>query len=549
MKSNINAMGNLFRLPGDNASDTLYELLKQLNAKVTRDTALTTMQRHPDFPSLLSISEVLSSWKIDNAALHLDTVEQLREIPLPFIAHLKKKGGWYVLVNQINEKYIWYFDSEKGAVTLALNEFEKKWAGTILLAETDEQSGEIDYNLNRKKERLANLRGPFLLGGTLLVLLIVLLVGGYNYLPSDWLLFFTKISGLFLTGLLIAKQLGSKNYLTDRICSINAKTSCADVLNSPAAKLWGWLSWSDLGLLYFAGGLFSLALIGNQPKVRDLLNDIALIAMPYIAFSIYYQAYKVRQWCTLCLGVQVIFAIEGLLALIQLTTLPGSIEPYLVLLTSFLLPTLAWVTIKPLLTSRLQSGWEHEELVAVKRNPAIFRTLLIQQSQAPPISDDLYPIVFGNSDAECKITIVTDPYCSSCSKAHKDLEQLVLHNQNVNVTNIFSTVSNSSPATKVVMHVLALAKQGTLAIEALTDWYNQKNKDYDTWAKRYPTETPLSDQVAMCQVHRKWCHDADIMETPTIYIDGYKIPETYKLESLSWILNRMEFDKEFESNI
>lgn len=431
-----------------------------------------------------------------------------------------------LLVNQIHEKYIRYTDSEQGAVTLSLNDFEKRWTGIVLLAETDEQSGEVDYNLKRIKERLSNWRGQFVLGGTLLVLLIALMVGGRNYSSPDWLLFFTKVSGLFLTGLLIAKQLGSKNDLTDRICRINAKTSCENVLNSPAAKLWGLLNWSDLGLLYFAGGLFTLVLTGNQPNVRPLLNDIALLAMPYIAFSIYYQAYKVRQWCTLCLGVQVILAIEGLLALTQLTTLTGFIEPYLILLVSFLLPTLAWVIIKPLLNSRFQSRLEHEELMALKRNPAIFRTLLIQQPQAPPISADLPPIVFGNSDAEYKITIVTDPYCSSCSKAHKELEQLVLHNQNVNVTIIFSTSSNSSPGTKVVTHALALAKQGTLAIKALIDWYSQKNKDYNTWAKRYPTETHLSDFVAICQGHRQWCRDADIIVTPTIYINGYKIPET-----------------------
>ncbi|WP_345245719.1 cysteine peptidase family C39 domain-containing protein [Nibrella saemangeumensis] len=542
-------MRNLFKVSDDNAIDTLYELLQNLNSKVTRGTVRETMQQHPDFPSLLSMSEVLSSWNIDNAALQLNTVEQLREIPMPFVTHLKNKGGWYVLVNQINEKNIRLTDSEQGAVTMSLNDFEKKWTGIVLLAETNEQSGEVDYDLKCKKERLSNLRGQFLSGGALLVLFIALLAGGRNYSYTEWLLFFTKISGLILTGLLIAKQLGSKNDFTDRICSISAKTSCEDVLNSPAAKLWGWLNWSDLGLLYFAGGLFTLVFIGNQPNILALLNDIALLAMPYIAFSIYYQARYVRQWCPLCLGVQVILAIEGFLALTQLTTLNDFTTSYLDLLVCFLLPTLALVTIKPLLISWFQSRQEHEELMVLKRNPAIFRTLLIQQHKAPPIPTNLHTIMFGNSDAKHKISVVINPYCGSCSKAFKELKELALHNHNIYVTIIFSSKSESTPAAKFAIHALALAKQGNTAIIALTDWFNQKDKNYNAWAKRYPAETNQLELTTILQGHKQWCYNAGITVTPAIYIDGYKIPEIYKLESLQWMLMRVELDKLYELNV
>ena len=542
-------MRNFFKVSEDNATDTLYSLLQNLKAKVTWETARKTMQEHPDFPSLLCMSEVLLSWNIDNAALQLNTVEQLRELPLPFIAHLKRKGGWYVLVNQIHDNHIQYTDSETGKVTLSLDEFEKNWAGVVLLAETDEHSGEVDYHLNRKKERLNNMRAPFVLGVTFLVILLAFLVGGRNYLPSDWLLFLTKTSGLFLSSLLIIKQLGRRNDLTDLLCSIHAKTNCEGVLNSPAAKLWGWLSWSDLGLLYFSGGLITLVFAGNQPQVRPLLNDIAILAMPYIVFSVYYQAYKVRQWCTLCLGVQAIFVIEGLMALTQVTTLPASREPYFIFIIAYLLPTLAWVLIRPLLTGKFQTIREHEELITLKRNPATFITLLKQQPQAPTISADLHSIVLGNLNSENKIIMVTDPYCGSCSKSHRDLVQIVADNQNINVTIIFSTGNTSSRATRVAAHILTLARQGIFANKALEDWYSQKNKDYDMWAKQYPLEEPIEDHGAICKSHRQWCLNADILVTPTIYVNGHKMPESYKLENLPWILNSMDTDKVFESGI
>ncbi|ACT96441.1 vitamin K epoxide reductase family protein [Dyadobacter fermentans] len=542
-------MLNFFKVSGDNATDTLYSLLRNLNAKVTWETVRETMLQHPDSPSLLSLSEVLSGWNIDNAALQLNTVEQLREIPVPFITQIKKKGGWYILINQIREKHIQYTDSEQGEVTLSLSDFEKRWTGIVLLTEINEQSGEVDYDSKRLKEQLRKWRSPFVSGATLLVLFSALMFAGRSFSTPEWLLFFTKISGLFFTGLLIAKQLGSKNDLTDRLCRINDKTSCENVLNSPGAKLFGWLNWSDLGLLYFAGGSSALLFTGEQHNEFNLLNALALLAMPYVAFSIYYQAYKVRQWCTLCLGVQVILIVEGVIALTQLKALPGHIQPYLVLLIGFLLPTIAWVIIKPLLDSRTQIRREHEELLALKRDPAIFKTLLIQQPQSPPISADIYPLVLGNPDAEIKITMVTNPYCSSCSRAHKELEQLVLQDENVSVTTIFSTTGDSSPATKVVTHLLALARHETSARSALTEWYSQKEKDYNAWAKSHPTTTDPTEMMAICRNQRLWCHEADIALTPTIYINGYKMPEIYKLESLQWILKRVEFDKVLESNV
>lgn len=541
-------MLNLFKVSGDNTSDILYKLLRNLNAKVTRETVRETMLQHPDFPSLLAMSEVLSCWNIDNAALQLNTVEQLREIPLPFVAQLKKKGGWYVLVDQVNEQYIRYTDSELGPLTLSPQEFEKRWTGIVLLAETDVQSGEADYQSKRIREQLANWRGGFILGAAIILIAIALITKGQNYSATEWLLFFTKTCGLLIAGMLTAKQLGAKNGLTDRVCRINDKTSCENVLNSPGAKLWGWLNWSDLGLLYFAGGLVTLIFAGSQPGVLPLLNNIALPAMLYVGYSVYYQAYRIRQWCTLCLAVQLVLIVEGLFALTHFTTPAVSIGPYLALLFGFLLPSFAWVIAKPLLTNRIQGRRDHEELLALKRDPAIFKALLLQQPKAPPIIADLQAIVSGEFDAGCKITIVTDPYCNSCSKAHRELEQLALNDQDVSITTIFSTSSNSSPATKVATHLLALAGQGTLAAEALADWYGQKNKDYDDWASRFPSTTHPLDLVAVCEDHRKWCSDANIMVTPTIYINGYQMPENYKLESLPWLLKRIDFDKVLEAN-
>ena len=519
----------------DNATATLYGLTHGLRARVTQATMQEELQRHPDFPSLLSLSDLLTDWHIDNTALQLNTGEQLRELPLPFIAHQKKQGGWYVLVTNLTGDRITYTDSERGRVIEPLAEFEKQWTGVVLLAEADDQSGEPDYARNRPAEIRENLRGPLVLAGTMLIAFLVMLSVAQHLTAPDWLLLLTKSAGLLLSGLLVAKQLGSKNALTNRLCRLNEHTNCDDVLNSPAAKLWGWLSWTDVGLLYFAGGLLTVLLVGIQPAMHPLLYALALLALPYTVFSVYYQARVLRQWCPLCLGVQAVLVAEAIIAVTQLSPLPAVAPPYLAMLTAFLLPVLAWVLLKPLVADQSKRRREYGELLALKRNPSLFGAMLTQQPKMPLIPDDLHPIILGNPEAEHTITMVTNPFCGPCATMHSQLEHVLSRNANINVAIIFT--GNSEKGQQVAAHAIALAGQNAAGV-ALTDWYGQSAKHYDEWAKRYPVDLvePACSEIA--ERHRQWCDLAGITETPTLYVDGYKLPGMYTVSELSRMLQR-----------
>jgi uncharacterized membrane protein/thiol-disulfide isomerase/thioredoxin len=520
----------------ENAITTLHALLKGLGAKVTKATVQEVLEQHPDFPSLLSLSDALTEWQVENTGLQLNTVEQLRELPFPFLAHLRKQGGWYVLVTALQGDTITYTDSTEGRRTESLTDFEKDWSGVVLLAETNEQSEEADYAPKRKQEFLSELRGLFVSGGIGMLVLFALLSVAKTLTAPDWLLLLSKSMGLALSALLVAKQLGSKNTLTDRLCRINSKTNCDDMLNSPGAKLWGWLNWTDVGLLYFAGGLLAVLAIGIQPAVRPLIDGLALLALPYTLFSVYYQGVVLKQWCPLCLGVQGVLLVEGVLATTQLVPLTGFIQPYLLTLTAFLLPTLLWIVLKPLLAHLPKSHREHDELMRLKRDPNLFRALLMQQPQMPPIPADLHPIVLGNPEAEHTITMVTNPYCGPCAKTHKELERLIERSDNVKVAIIFSGDGTDGPATRVASHLLAFAKQGNIA-QALTDWYGQSEKNFESWAINYPIRFIGMAWEDIAHKHSDWCRKADIRLTPTICVNGYQLPEEYSISPLYWLIN------------
>ncbi|MDB5116380.1 MAG: hypothetical protein JWQ79_1872 [Mucilaginibacter sp.] len=70
---------------------------------------------------------------------------------------------------------------------------------------------------------------------------------------------------------------------------------------------------------------------------------------------------------------------------------------------------------------------------------------------------------------------------------------------------------------------------------ALNDWYEQKQKDYDAWAKVYPIagETPSREALV---IQKEWCKTAEIKGTPTIFINGRKLPGNYRTEDIRYFI-------------
>ncbi|MDP3665076.1 MAG: hypothetical protein Q8R50_00225 [Sediminibacterium sp.] len=64
--------------------------LKLLGVKVTNTTVDETLQNHPDYPGLLSISDSLSRWNVPNAALKIN-LSQIDELESPFIAYVNNE--------------------------------------------------------------------------------------------------------------------------------------------------------------------------------------------------------------------------------------------------------------------------------------------------------------------------------------------------------------------------------------------------------------------------------------------------------------------------
>src|SRR6202000_2271777 len=87
------------------------------------------------------------------------------------------------------------------------------------------------------------------------------------------------------------------------------------VLQSKASHIGG-ISWSAIGFTYFTGSLLFQLFAGMiNPVALSLLAWINLAALPYVLFSVFYQWRVARQWCVLCLSVQVLLVLQFVTAL------------------------------------------------------------------------------------------------------------------------------------------------------------------------------------------------------------------------------------------
>jgi uncharacterized membrane protein len=303
----------------NNFLHTFTLFLKQLHVPVTESSALEYLETHPDEGSMLAYADALNHFKIENAAIRIKQ-EDLITLPTPFIAFSQVHGGTFSVVKNLTDSTIEWFDTQKGWVNDKLEEFTKTWSGVVLLAETDEKSGEKNYAQKRRQEILGNIRIPIAIGLLVFVFLILIFQSPLAGLDI-YVLLALKAAGMVVSTLLFIKSIDNANSLVNKLCNAGSKISCQSILDSPAAKITPWLSWSDAGFIYFFGSFLALLFSLSHPDAINTYWTIQLgfssLSILFSSYSLYYQGIKAKMWCTLCLAVVGVFFLEAILLTIS----------------------------------------------------------------------------------------------------------------------------------------------------------------------------------------------------------------------------------------
>ena len=254
--------------------------LDLLKVKHTNDFSNRYFNEHPHKYNLFGLSKMLSDYGIENVATKIaDKEKDIAEIETPFIAHF---GGDFVVVYKVESDKVSFLWNGTDHV-LPLSEFVEAWTGIVLLAGVSEKSIEPDYREHRKRERLNFLKKALLFSACSLILLLTYINQSLYKNLGISILMLINILGIYISYLLLLKQMHVQSQYADKICSLFKQQDCNNVLESKAAKLWGIFGWSEIGLGYFSTNLLILVL---SPALVTYIALINIITLPYSFWSV-----------------------------------------------------------------------------------------------------------------------------------------------------------------------------------------------------------------------------------------------------------------------
>ena len=514
-------------------NDNIFSLfLNILNIKYTEDFSSRYYNEHPYKECLYGLKCMLTDYKIGAKGYRIETIEEFLQLPLPVIA--QTGNGLVIVINTDNDHISYYWEGM--LIKNTYEEFRETWTGVVLVAETDEESIEPGYPENRKKELLySSVRIGFI--GICGLLFVLLLYNSHIWESvGSLILLALNVIGAYTSYLLLKKQLKIYSQYADKICSMFKKSDCNSVLESPAAKIFGSISWSEIGLGYFVSNILLILL---TPKLMTWQALVCICALPYPLWSIWYQKKKAKQWCPLCLVVQAVLILSFMVNLLlgYFTWPVLSIENISMLIILYSLPVLVLILLSSFIRDKNKGNNTVYEMNSLRMRDEVFKAILKNQDFYK-ISTDDSPIIWGNINAPIRLSVVTNPYCQPCAKMHKRLEKLHdIAGDRLSIQYFFIAFNDDLKKANETLTAIYLKNDINKFLKIMDEWYESGKFHWDDFKRKYDYDTQ-EECVMRCVGHQdNWLELNKIHATPTILVNGYKLPYNYKVEDLVYFLD------------
>ena len=502
-------------------NNILQLILKSLNVKYTKKYTEKLFTTHPNRDNLLGLSEMLSYYAIESHGLRFSNKRDLLSCGslVPAVAHLHKG---FALIDHISQKKIRYTIGGK-QISSNPEEFYNIWSGVLLSIKRTQKSIEPDYKKHIVDETFSILKTfSFLVS----IGIIVIFHSSFKDVPFIYLLL--DCIGCFICVLLLQQTLHIKKRYGEKICSVFSHSGCGHVLESSAAKIFGRLHWSEIGLGFFLANIF-ISLFTTIPM--QYFSIITICIIPYSVWSILYQLWT-KKWCPLCVIVQIVIFVKVIIILLK-----GHVEineiniiPFCIICSIYVIFIVGVNTYSNIVRMKSSSEQLQYQLNSIKSEEKIYNLLSPQKDITIGNASSL---IIGNSDASLKITIFSNPYCNPCAKIHPSLDKLYRMKQDMSINYVFTCFDDSLIDINRILIASYFIHGPQYFWDLLGEWYKTKNKqkfikknhkDYDI--------VPVSNEI---RLHEELKSYYNITYTPTILVNGKRLPKNYSLDDLLFV--------------
>lgn len=472
--------------------------------------------RHPMPNSIRSVSDTLDELSVVNYVYYLNP-DQLTSIVYPAIAPTTSS---FVLITAVSNGNVTIIEEDYEERTLSLEDFTKIWNGYILTVDSSNEqhsNKSASYYLGQLIWHLKDKAVYCLCAALVVLICLIRSLDGYQ----NVLFLASGLAGIIISAAVYLKENKINNPLAG-LCNIKGHDQCQEVIGSKGSKILGHISIGDLSLTYF----ICISLVTLLPLYSP--NAISIYPITSIAFVLYSAIWMFvnKRACPLCITIDLLLVVQVTLVASSLAAIEFT-RITLTYVVAFFIIFLALIKLKDLLNSER----DLKSLKAVKEallsNTNIFWGLMRQQQCAISKMPE-YTLSNTKDNSRPTILLVINPHCPFCHRVHKKLWGL----SDYNIELIFLTKENDRKAELVAAYILEQFHNWNLSWETaneLIEDYYKKSIIPNSWH----IEDKFYDILMQ---HRAFCIENNISGTPTVLINGRRIPEQYVLTDLEYIL-------------
>jgi uncharacterized membrane protein len=339
------------------------------------------------------------------------------------------KNNKFVVLKSVRDGEVHILDEWLRQKKYSLESFARIWSGIILRAISQQNAGEESYTSNRKKEVFSYLRILSISVGLPFMLALAFLYGGEGVenALSVTSLAILKFGGFIFCLILTLSSLKDNKFLLN-LYPEGKCLNCHKVTSSPSSKILG-VFISEMGMLYFAGGILSLLFSLFLKQVNSNLYILSLLnvaVLPFAIFLLINQAVFIRRWCWMCLMVQLFLWLEfyclqpyifqgirNILTILPVSTILG-----------FSVPVLIWISLRSLIVRLNQNEHREAELLRMKRDPDYIQFQLNKGKRIGKASLPL-EVEIGPGNAQVHLILVLNPLCMSCGESYRQMKKMI----------------------------------------------------------------------------------------------------------------------------
>ena len=289
---------------------------------------------------------------------------------------------------------------------------------------------------------------------------------------------------------------------------------------------------SEIGIGYFISNVLIIIIFPSLYPYAVIIN---VCSLPYTLWSIWYQKFKINQWCTLCLIIQCILWVLFFYNLLMgLIILPIFIYKEIILVMCIFIPPTLFLNIFISILSEARNKEEvSQKLNSLKFNERIFN-ILLKDNKKYEANKSISSVLLGNKESENLITIISNPQCTPCAQLHIKINQIVKKNQNkCCIQYIFSSFKEEDDEINKFIIAMNQNLNDNEFLIFLDEWYKFGRNKKDIFFKKHKYNCNSIKTQEEYDKHKEWIKKTKIFETPTVLYNGYELPiQIYGVEDL-----------------